>query len=123
MTYIIHTEVVQCSGDFNLLLSVEEGIGKLFTFSQCTLNYLETGYVAKEVTNRLVRIFGLRVWVLLGGNGSKAFVGYETGQWRRTRNFWYTIQPLTPFVVPLIWPFVCPLVPSGISSSTGGHIV
>ena len=57
ITYIIHTEVVQCSSDFNLLLSVEEGIGKLFTFSQGTLNYLETRYVAKKVTNRLVRIF------------------------------------------------------------------
>lgn len=56
MTHIIHTEIVQRFGNFNLFGSVEEGIGKLFPFSQGALNDLEARYIAQKITDGLVRI-------------------------------------------------------------------
>jgi len=56
MTHIIHTKIVQRFGDFNFFGSIEEGIGKLLSFSQSTLNDLEARYIAQEITDGLVRI-------------------------------------------------------------------
>jgi hypothetical protein len=41
MTHIVNTKIIQSLSDLNLLRSVEEGIGELFTLSQRTLNDLE----------------------------------------------------------------------------------
>ena len=41
MTHVVNTKIIQSLSDLNLLLGVEEGIGELFTLSQCTLNDLE----------------------------------------------------------------------------------
>lgn len=56
MTHVIHTKFVQRFGDFNFFGSIEEGIGKLLSFSQSTLNDLEARYIAQEITDGLVRI-------------------------------------------------------------------
>jgi hypothetical protein len=77
MTYVVHTEIVQCLGDLNLLLGVEESVGKLLTLTEGTLNDLEAGNIAQEVRNAdvvTVRVAG-RVRVLAGLDSSEAGVG------------------------------------------------
>ena len=63
MTHIVNTKIIQSLGNLNLLLGVEEGIGKLFALSQRTLNNLEIRNIAQKVANWLVgvRSDGMRV--------------------------------------------------------------
>lgn len=42
MSHIIHTEVIQGLGNFDLLFRVEKSIGKLFSLSECALDDLES---------------------------------------------------------------------------------
>lgn len=51
MTHIVNTKVIQSLGNLNLLLSVEKGIGELLTLPQSTLDNLESGDVAQEVSD------------------------------------------------------------------------
>ena len=41
MTHVVHTKVIECFGNLDLLGGVEEGIGELLSLSQCALNDLE----------------------------------------------------------------------------------
>lgn len=63
MTHIVNTKIIQGLGNFNLLGSVEESIGKLFTLSQSTLNDLEVRDIAQEVAHWLVWVRSGRVGV------------------------------------------------------------
>jgi hypothetical protein len=72
VTHVVNTKIVQSLGDLNLLLGVEEGIGKLLTLSQSTLNDLEIGYVAQEVANGLIWVCSVRMGVGLGLDGGEA---------------------------------------------------
>jgi hypothetical protein len=72
VTNVVSSKVVQRLGYFDLLLSIEKGIGKLLAFSKGTLDNLKTRDVAKEIADRLVGISGLMVWVLAGVNASIA---------------------------------------------------
>ena len=68
-SYIVCTKLIQCLGDFDLLLGVEECIGKLFSFSQCALDNLEAGDIAIVVANRLIGISSLWCRGRVGGCG------------------------------------------------------
>jgi hypothetical protein len=46
MTHIVNTKIIQSLSNLNLLLGVEEGVGKLLSLSQRTLNDLEIRYIA-----------------------------------------------------------------------------
>lgn len=63
MTHIVNTKIIQGLGNFNLLGSVEESIGKLFTLSQSTLNDLEVRDITQEVAYWLVWVRSGRVGV------------------------------------------------------------
>ena len=63
MTHIVNTKIIQSLGNFNLLGSVEESIGKLFTLSQSALNDLEVRDIAQEVAHWLVWVRPGRVGV------------------------------------------------------------
>jgi len=49
-------QILQSLGNFNLLLSIEESVGKLFTLSQRTLNDLEIAQIAEEVRDTAIWI-------------------------------------------------------------------
>ncbi len=53
-THIICSEVVQRLRYLDLLLGVEEGIGKLLSLSKSALDDLEAGDVAEEIADRLI---------------------------------------------------------------------
>lgn len=75
MTHVVNAEIIQSLGNLNLLLGVEESIGKLFTLSQRTLNDLETRYIAQEVADWLVWVCSVRMGVGLGLDGGETWVG------------------------------------------------
>lgn len=77
VTHVVNTEVVQGLGYLNLLLSVEEGIGELFTLSQRTLDDLEARHIAQEVANRLIWVMSGRLGVCLGLDGGEAWVSFQ----------------------------------------------
>jgi hypothetical protein len=77
VTHIVCTKVIQCLGNLNLLLGVEEGICELFALTQGTLNDLESGDIAQEVANWLVWIVSGRVGVCFGFDGGEAGVGWR----------------------------------------------
>lgn len=56
MTHIVDSKIVQRLCNFNLLLEVEEGVGELLSFTQCTLNDFEIVDIAQEVANWLIWI-------------------------------------------------------------------
>lgn len=78
MTHVVNTKVIQGPGDLNLLLSVEEGVGKLLTLTESALNDLEAGDIAEVVGHtdvvavRVARSGG--VGVLAGLNAREAGV-------------------------------------------------
>ena len=74
VTHIVNSKIIQRLSNFNLLLSVEEGIGKLFTFSQCALNDLEIRHIAQKVANGLVWVRSVGMGVGLGLDGGEAWV-------------------------------------------------
>jgi hypothetical protein len=41
MTHVVHTKVIECLGNLNLLSGVEEGIGELLSLPQGAFNDLE----------------------------------------------------------------------------------
>lgn len=75
MTHVVDTKVIQSFGNLNLLLRIEEGVGKLFTFTKGTLNDLKTRDIAQEVGHTdvvAVRVTrSRRVRVLTGLDGSE----------------------------------------------------
>jgi hypothetical protein len=75
VTHVVNAEIIQSLGNLNLLLGVEESIGKLFTLSQRTLNDLETRYIAQEVADWLVWVRSVRMGVGLGLDGGEAWMG------------------------------------------------
>lgn len=81
VTDIIRSEVIQSLCNLNLLVGVKECIGKLLPFSQGALDDLKTGDVAEEVTNRLVWISRVRMWVLASVNSGIAAVTFERTQY------------------------------------------
>lgn len=64
---VIDTEVVQGLGDFDLLLLVEEGVGKLLTFTQGGVDQLEVVDVGQEVG----RVGPVRVLLEVGHRASR----------------------------------------------------
>jgi hypothetical protein len=78
MTHVVHTEVIESPGDLDLLLGIEESVGKLLTLTQSRLDDLEAGDVAEEIGDAnivAVRVAGGRgVGVLAGLNASEAGV-------------------------------------------------
>jgi hypothetical protein len=72
VTHIVNTEIIQSLSNFNLLLSVEEGVGKLFALSQRTLNDLEIRYIAQKIADGLVWVRSVRMGVGLGLDGGEA---------------------------------------------------
>jgi hypothetical protein len=74
MTHIINAEIIQSLGNLNFLLSIKECIGKLFTFSQRTLNDLEIRYIAQKVADGLVWVRSVRMGVGLGLDGGEAWM-------------------------------------------------
>lgn len=59
MTHVVNTEVVEGTGDLNLLLSVKEGIGELLALTEGALNNLEAGDIAQEVGHTDVVAVGI----------------------------------------------------------------
>ena len=82
MTHVVHTEVIEGLGDLDLLLGVEESVGKLLTLTQSRFNDLETRDIAQEIGDAdivAVRVAGGGgVGVLASLNASETFV-----VWRR----------------------------------------
>lgn len=76
MTHVVDSEIVQSLGNLDLLLSVEEGVGKLFTFPESTLDDLEAGDIAQEIGNADIVTIGVAggVRVLAGLDSSEAGV-------------------------------------------------
>ena len=75
MTHIVHPKVIKGLGNFNFLFRVEEGIGKLFSFSQSTLDNLKPRDIAQEVAYRLVWIAPLvGMGILLGSHSCETRV-------------------------------------------------
>ena len=75
MTHIVHPKIIEGLSNLNLLFCIEEGIGKLFPFSQSTLDNLKSRDVTQEVPHRLVWIASLvRVRILLGMHSCEAGV-------------------------------------------------
>lgn len=74
MTHIVNTKVTQGLGNLDLLLGVEEGVCKLLTLTQSTLNNLETRHIAQEVGHGRIVAVGIpsngRMRVLPGLDGS-----------------------------------------------------
>jgi len=69
---VLDTKVGESSGDLDLGLPVEEGIGELLAFSECTLDDLEPVRVGEEVTDGLVRrsrVVTTAVGVAIGRGG------------------------------------------------------
>lgn len=56
VTHVVDPKLIQCLSNLDLLGSVEESIGELFSFSQCTLNDLKIGNIAEEISDWLIRI-------------------------------------------------------------------
>jgi hypothetical protein len=75
VTHVVNTKVIESLSDLNLLLEVEESIGKLLTLTQGRLNNLEAGDIAQEICDAnvvAVRVAGCgRVGVLAGLNASE----------------------------------------------------
>ena len=63
MTHVVNTELVQSLGNLNLLGGIEEGIGKLLSFTKSRLNDLESTNIAQEVSYWLVWVVRWLVWV------------------------------------------------------------
>lgn len=63
VTHIIDTKVIQSLSNLDLLLGIKEGIGKLLSLSQSTLDNLEIRYIAQEVADWLVWVALLDVSV------------------------------------------------------------
>jgi hypothetical protein len=64
MTHIIHPEIIERLGNLNLLFRIKEGIGKLFPFSQSTLNDLKPRDIAQEVAHMpipIIPLIGMRI--------------------------------------------------------------
>jgi hypothetical protein len=77
MTHIINTKIIQSLCDLNLLLGSEKSSSELLALAQCRLNDLEVSNIAQEVTDWLVGVVADAVWVLTGGNCSKAWMGFS----------------------------------------------
>lgn len=75
VTHIVCPKVVQCLGNLNLLLGVEEGVCELFTLTQRTLNDLKSRYIAQEVADWLVWVVSGRLDFVL--DGGVAWVGWK----------------------------------------------
>jgi len=74
VTHIVNSKIIQRLGNLDFLLSVEEGIGKLFTFAQCAFNDLEVRHVAQKVADGLVWVCSVGMGVGLGLDGGEAWV-------------------------------------------------
>lgn len=117
MTHVVHTELIESLGDLDLLLGVEEGIGKLLTLTQSRLDDLETGNVAQEIGDADVVAVGVAggggVGVLTSLNASETFV-----VWRYVRLYRLLLMLFTlTFTVSTIG------LPIGLGVGTGAHIV
>lgn len=75
MTHVVHTEVIQSLGDFNLLLGIKEGIGELLTLTQGRLNDLETRDIAQEIGD--AHVVAIRV---AGGGGVGVLAGFNASE-------------------------------------------
>lgn len=79
VTHIVGAKFVKGLCDLNLLLGVEESIGKLLSFSERAFNDLETGDIAEKVADWLIWISRMRMWVLSCMNTGVA--GMAFGRW------------------------------------------
>lgn len=77
VTHVVCPKIIQSLGNLDLLFGIEEGIGKLFTLTQRTLNDLKSRDIAQEITNWLVWIVSGRVGVCFGLDGGEAWVGWR----------------------------------------------
>lgn len=77
VSYVVNTELVQSLSNLNLLSSIKESVGELFTLAQCALNNLEAGYIAQEVANWLVWACSVWMRVRLGLDGCESWVCWE----------------------------------------------
>jgi len=74
VTHIVNSKIIQRLGNLNLLLSIEERIGELFTFSQSAFNDLEARHIAQKVADGLVWVCSVGMGVGLGLDGGEAWV-------------------------------------------------
>ena len=74
VTHIVNSKIIQRLGNLNLLLGVEEGIGKLFALSQSAFDDLEVRNIAQKVADGLVWVCSVGMGVGLGLDGGEAWV-------------------------------------------------
>jgi hypothetical protein len=63
VTHIVNTKIIESLGNFNLLLCIKPGIGKLFTLAESAFDNLEVADIAQEVADGLVWIRSVSVGV------------------------------------------------------------
>lgn len=76
MTHVVDSELIQCLGNFDLLLGIKESVGELFTLTKSTLDDLEAGDIAQKIGHADIVTVGVtrRMRVLAGLNRGEAGV-------------------------------------------------
>lgn len=131
MTHVIDAKVIQRLRNFDLLLGIKEGVGKLLALSQCTLNDFEAGDIAQEIRDAGVVAVGIPGgWarVLSALDGREAFMlrriwyGHGSAYEVKEEDCKITVPLTTWPLMPLVWPLAVWLASEDMMSDVGGAL-